>query len=316
MPSDTPLSLFLLRCSAMLAALRDGPLDRPALLARLGNSYPPGDSARRMIARDIVALAQLGIRIEVSRTRPPIYTLYGGTPVFSAGDIQALGLIRDSFGPRHPQAAAIDALLDTLTAGLPALQQAEYARRQASRAPLQPAIDYTPHAGLIARLEQAISQRAIISFQYTNSYGHTSTHQVEPYEIEYYERHFYLVAYHIATRQLLDYRVDRVAGIDMVQTLPAYLSRTRARQPIIFRYRLSAGLAHSAISQRFEQQRVVERLPGGDVVIEAEGRSDFFIVRTLLKYAGNAELLGPPELRAKMAAEVRRLAAIYADDRA
>jgi hypothetical protein len=56
---------------------------------------------------------------------------------------------------------------------------------------------------------------------------------------------------------------------------------------------------------------VVERLPSGDAIVEAQGRSDFFIVRTLLKYAGNAGLLEPTWLRAKMAEEVRRLAALY-----
>jgi hypothetical protein len=40
MPSDAPLTLFLQRCSALLAALRDGPLNRHDLLERLGDAYP------------------------------------------------------------------------------------------------------------------------------------------------------------------------------------------------------------------------------------------------------------------------------------
>jgi predicted DNA-binding transcriptional regulator YafY len=67
-------------------------------------------------------------------------------------------------------------------------------------------------------------------------------------------------------------------------------------------------LARGEISQRFEDQRVVERLPNGDVIIKAAGRSDFFIVRTLLRYAGNAELLEPEWLREQMVEEVGRLA--------
>jgi len=102
-----------------------------------------------------------------------------------------------------------------------------------------------------------------------------------------------------------------VTDIRSVQTLPPYLSRTHARQTIIFRYRLAAVLARGEISRRFEEQRIVERLPNGDVVIEAEGRSDFFIVQTLLRYRANAELLWPDWLREKMAAEVRGLAGVY-----
>ena len=40
MPPESPTTLFLLRCTALLAALRDGPLARPDLLARLGDAYP------------------------------------------------------------------------------------------------------------------------------------------------------------------------------------------------------------------------------------------------------------------------------------
>ena len=310
MPDQTPSTRSLARFSALIAALHDGPLSRPDLVKRLADSYPPTASARPMIDRDVKQLGALGIVIAISRTRPPIYTLRGGTPRFDTANLRVLALIRDTFGSKHPQFTAISALLDTLTNGLNREQLAEYAR-QVSRAPLQPAIDYTPHAGTIARLELAISQREIITFRYTNTRGSSSVHEVEAYEIEYYERHFYLVASSLVTHQILDYRVDRVTDIRMVQTLPTHLSRTRARPSITFHYRLAAILARGELSQRFEQQRIIERLPNGDAIIEALGRSDFFIVRTLLKYAGNAELLWPDWLRAQMAAEVRRLAGMY-----
>lgn len=311
MASDALLTLSLLRFSALLAALGAGPLDRHTLLDRLGDTYPRTASARPMVDRDIKRLAKLGIIIEISHTRPPIYTLRGSTPVLDTDNLRALALIRDTFGSQHPQFTSISVLLDTLTSGLAEEQQTEYARRQTSRAPLQPAIDYTAHAVTITRLDLAISRREIISFSYTNTQGHRSEHQAEPYDIEYYERHFYLAAYSLATQQVLDYRIDRVIDIRSVQTLPPHLSRTRARQPIIFRYRLAAILARGEISQRFDNQRVIERLPNGDAIIEAAGRSDFFIIQALLRYRANAELLHPAWLREKMATEVRRLAGVY-----
>ena len=84
-----------------------------------------------------------------------------------------------------------------------------------------------------------------------------------------------------------------------------------ARHAVSFRYRLAAVLARGEISQRFENQRIVEHLPNGDVIIEAEGRSDFFIVQTLLRYRANAELLEPAWLREKMVQEVRGVAGVY-----
>jgi predicted DNA-binding transcriptional regulator YafY len=242
MTADVPLTRSLLRFSALIAALRDGPLRRPELLERLRDTYPQTGSGRRMLDRDVDHLRALAVIIDRdSSTRPPLYTLRGGAPVFDEPELRALALIRDTFGNRHPQAAQVRALLDRLSAQLTSAELRIYARRQSRNAPVQPAIDYTHCAALIERLEHAISRRQIVSFA----------------------------------------------------------------------YRLAAVLAQGEISQRFEAQRVVERLTNGDVIVEAEGRSDFFIVRTLLKYAENAELLHPAWLREKMAEEVRKLAALY-----
>lgn len=149
MPPESPMTLFLLRCTALLAALRDGPLARPDLLARLGDAYPRTASARPMVDRDVKHLAELGIVIEISRTRPPVYTLHGGTPAFDTADLRALALIRDTFGDRHPQSAQMHALLQRLTSQLGEVAQRTYQRRQARRAPVQPAVDYTPYDALI-----------------------------------------------------------------------------------------------------------------------------------------------------------------------
>ena len=81
-------------------------------------------------------------------------------------DLRALAIIRDTFGDRHPQAAAICRLLDRLTSQLGAADQRTYQRRQALRAPVQPAIDFTPYSALIADLEDAIGKRQLVSCAY------------------------------------------------------------------------------------------------------------------------------------------------------
>ncbi len=294
MPTDTTLTRDLLRFNALIAALRDGPLDRHRLLEQLGDAYPQTASARVMVDRDIKRLAALGIVIEISRTRPPRYTLRGAAPTFSVEELHALALVRDTFGERHPQTALVRSLLERLTGDLSEQQQQTYARRQALRAPLQPAIDYSACAPLIAQLETAISRRQIVTFTYRRGdQARATPHpRVEPYEIEYYERHFYLVAYTHNSRQMLDFRIDRIQADSfmLLERLPPGMEHSR--QPIGFRYRLAAALARGEISQRFESQRLVERLPSGDVIIEAEGRSDFFIIQTLLRYRGKRRAAG------------------------
>lgn len=315
-PSNEPSTKLITRLCALLEALRPAPLTRPELFARVRDVYPPSNSIRRMVDRDIEHLNLLGVTIHRSTERPPTYTLVGGVPVFDEASLRVLALVRDTFGVNHPQFSLVCALLDRLTADLTSEEAQHYARQQALRAPVQPAIDYTPYTAMIARLEEVISTRQMICFSYqsTRSPVPTFHKRVEPYEVEYYERHFYLVGYSYNSRQMHDFRIDRIQDdrtFEVLERLPPGMEHDRTL--VRFRYRLAAVLARGEISQRFDEQRVVERLPNGDVIIEALGRNDFFIRRTLLKYAGNAELLDPPWLREKMREDVAALCGLYGE---
>jgi len=311
--SDTKI---IRRFAALLLALRDRPLDRPALLqaVREEQAYPGTRSATRMLDRDLEYLQRLGIIVERSRTRPPVYTLHGSLPIFTSEELRTLALLRDTFDAGHPQAPAIHALLSRLTTHLTEREQQIYQQQQALQVPVQPAIDYAPYAALTNHLEEAITTRRLVRFHYRSrgSPAPKLHRQVEPFAIEYYERHFYFVGYSHNSGQIHDFRIDRIQDDEhfaLLERLPPDMAH--ARRLITFRYRLAAMLARDEISRRFHNQRVVERLPNGDVIIEAEGRSGFFIRRTLLRYAGNAELLEPAWLRAEMADDVAALAAVY-----
>jgi hypothetical protein len=104
--------------------------------------------------------------IEISRTHPPIYILRGGVPSFDTADLRALAIMRDTFGDRHPQVAQVRRLLERLTSQLGEADRRANQRRQARRAPVQPAIDYTPYDDLIARLERAIDARLMLRFRH------------------------------------------------------------------------------------------------------------------------------------------------------
>ena len=304
---------LIVRLHALLEALQEGTLTLTELGVRLGAAYGSPQSLRRMLDRDRTHLAALGIVVE-RHVNPLRYTLCGGLPTYTAQELRTLALFRDTFDARHPQAVPILALLDRLTTDLPPAARRDYERRAVRRAPVRPAIDYSPYLACIETLERAIAIRQPVSFRYHPTSGHERRHaHVEPYEIEFYERHFYLVGYTTLHGQIRDFRIDRISDLSgLEQRMPP--GSERDRPMVLFRYRLVAALAQGEISQRFEAQRVVERLPNGDVIIEAQGRSAFFIIQTLLRYRNNAELLWPPELRAHMAAEVRGLAELYAGD--
>jgi predicted DNA-binding transcriptional regulator YafY len=282
------------------------------LYAALSENYSSNpESARAVLHRDLKAVEQLGFQLEKQGARPKRYQISGVRIPFDEQHLRTLALIRDSFGANHPQFEEIQRLLDLLTGQLSPEELRIYFQRQTSTAPVQPAIDYRPHNTTIRLLEKAISQHIVLDFLYRNSHGDEMRHRVEPHNIEYYEQHFYLVGYSYDTKQIFDFRVDRIYQIRERQSLPPHLSRQHQRQVIRFRYRLAAQLARGEISRRFDQQRVVEYRENGDAIIEAEGNNAFFIVRTLLKYAGNAELLEPQWLRQRMLDDIRSLLAAY-----
>lgn len=310
------LPRLVIRLQALLQVLRAGPLRLNKLLQQLEQLYPKNrNSARKTLSRDIEYLNALGIGVQKSATRPPVYTLLGSAPLFRATDLRTLALIRDTFGGNHPMAQQTAELLERLTAHLTEAERRIYNQRQATQAPLQPAIDYTPYRRLIEELEDAISTGRLLSFYYQSSDPSrppTPHQRVEPQEIEYYDRQFYLVAYSYQRGTFYDFRVDRILYDERFHKLERVAPNTmHERQLTTFRYRLAARLAQGEISQRFHNQQVVERRPNGDVVIEAQGRSAFFIRRLLLKYADNAEVLEPAELRAQMIEEVRRIMRMY-----
>ncbi|MCS6887373.1 MAG: WYL domain-containing protein [Chloroflexus sp.] len=297
------------RLAALLAVLRNGPCSFDRLYRSMEDVFDgvAKESARRMINRDLAHLASLGIRVERQKRT---YILRGGMPVFDKAELHALALIRDTFDERHPQAVQVSRLLQRLTEQLTEAEQRIYQRRVSRQAMVRPAIDYAPFAPIIEQLEKAIAARQPVSFVYENSRKIRRSHRyVEPYDIEFYDRHFYLVAYSERGKRVLDFRINRISDLRLLdQRLPP--GTERRRHLITFRYRLTGPWVQDEISERFDEQQVIERHPDS-LVIEAKGRSEFFIIQTLLRYRSHAELLHPPELRRQMMEEVRRLAEMY-----
>lgn len=301
------------RLAALIHVLREGPCTFDQLYRRLliqeGDLFEhvKRENVRRMIHRDLQHLADLGILVERDHGK---YRLHGGVPVFTEDELRTLALIRDTFDHRHPQATQVKQLLQRLTLHLTSTEQRLYERRVHQRPAVRPAIDYAPFAPLIEQLESAIDVRRPVSFCYENSRKVRQIHRcVHPYEIEFYDRHFYLVAYTENGGRVLDFRISRISDLRLLdRRLPPGVARQR--QQITFRYRLTGPWVDNELSERFEEQRVIARGPDG-VVIEAKGRSEFFIIQTLLRYRSHAEVLEPPALRRRMMEEVRQLAQRY-----
>lgn len=295
--------------------LHDGPKDFAAIAAHAPGDYTDDKNGKRQFRRDLKNLAALGYSIK-RHLRPLRWSIDAGTHLLSDEDIHALVHIREAFTHNHPLGSHIARLLSRLTRDLSAEQRRLWQQQPVLRAQLNPAIDYSDCTACIQFLEAAITQRRQITFLY-HARGRDVPlrhERLDPYEIEYTDRHFYLLAFSYRYGSILPFRIDRIVQDkqqDSPLILPGRQQLRRKQKPIVFTYRLPASFADGGVSERFTI--LSTRLDARYVTVEASDTSEFRIVRTLLGYGEHARLLdGPPTLLERMREAVALMFENYA----
>lgn len=303
-----------------LLSLRDllyeGPQDKAAIFQHLSHFYPDDPNGHRKMRRDLQNLIALGYRVEeLSRPRPKRWIITASSHALSKDHVKALAYIREAFSGQHPFATDVHDLLQTLTMHLTPTQQRIWQQRPAIRIPLAPVTDYSDQTDLIHWLETAIMQRRQISLYYQPRGKDIpiSHPRLDPYEIEFVDRQFYLVAFSYRFGSVLTFRISRIVQ-DQTLPSPALLHDVqqlrRERRSIMFTYRLPASFADGGVSERFTIHAV--RMDERYVTIEASDTSEFRIVKILLGYGEHSLLIdGPPTLFERMRQTVAQMAAQY-----
>jgi predicted DNA-binding transcriptional regulator YafY len=315
--SDNQDSYALIdRLMRLVNLLRYERLSIADMLARMPDHYPHSDTGRRKVRRDIHSLERLGYRFE-RQGRPAHFVLLSNTPILSDEDVQTLAALRDTFTDQHPLAARVHRLIATLTRNLSDEQQRIWQRRIALRMDLTPALNYESCAGLLFWLNDAIGNRRQIGFLY-HAKGRQNPRwhpRLDPYEIEYTDRQFTLIAYSYEYHKVLSFRLNRIVqdpAQQSPQLLPNMQQPRRERRAIHFTYRLPASFADGGVSERFTIHSVVYE--GEWVVVQASDTSEFRIIRVLLGYGEHALLLdGPPTLLEQMRQTVEKMGRLYGD---
>jgi predicted DNA-binding transcriptional regulator YafY len=314
-PDDSPYRLIP-RLEKTLQALQR----QPATANELCELISPGsrlasEADQTRTKRAVRALRQLGFQIEESGSKPIIFTLRGWSmPPWSNEDLHTLALIREAFGTSVPHAGAVQQLLERLTASLSEPQRRVYLRRPALHVPLRTAIDYRPYEKLILWLEESISNRHQLAFDYQSITSKSVIRHdpLDPYEIEYFHNHFYLIAYSYRWGFTQEFRIDRIIeNEDSPRRLPTLIPGPRQRRLVTFTYRLPARFVEHGVSERFDilDSYIKEESDGEWAYITAQGRSDFWIIRTLLAYAENAIIVEPNWLKEKYLKTLRTMLA-------
>lgn len=269
----------------------------------------------------------------------PYLRLIGGEAGAGAGRRKGIDILDLSLGDVR---TSYDAL--TLAAAWPSFPLREEARSAlrklafdlgpaTSEPPLMPE---RPDAGEVRDrlriLHQALRARKRVRFRYHGIHrGHPTDRDVAPYGLLFQGGRWYLIGHDALRDDLRVFRLDRFETLQVNKKSPKKpdyevppdfdLEAYRNRRPwelggedepplearLRFRFPVSLWAERNAFG------RLVEERGDGSSLRSFEVRQVEPFLRWILTLGGDAEIVGPPELRREHAALVGRVAAIYGD---
>src|SRR3954447_17253871 len=166
-----------------------------------------------------------------------------------------------------------------------------------------------PHAGaeedLVATLTRAIDEHRIVELEYLKpEETEVSTRTVEPYSIERRLPHWYVHAWDLDRDEARSYRLDRMRKAKTLQK--SFVPRD-GFDPAEMHGATSARIWYSPEVARWEVEKgAVPLVDGAAIGIRNVGSVDW-LVGEVLSFRGEARLLEPQELRARVAERARAL---------
>jgi proteasome accessory factor C len=168
-------------------------------------------------------------------------------------------------------------------------------------------------------VELAVHESRLLELEYwTPSEDRYSTREVEPYALINSREAWYVAAWDLDRGQLRHFRLDRIkrakalfrhfeprAGLNPAADIGGWPRTGRIGGSRAARVKVSAGQARWAR----EQRTVLAEIEGGEIVVEITFKGLEFLVREVLKEAGDAVVLEPADAREAVLAAAEDLIA-------
>jgi predicted DNA-binding transcriptional regulator YafY len=161
---------------------------------------------------------------------------------------------------------------------------------------------------VVSLLWRAWRERRTVKFSYRALDKVTEHFNDEVQEI-WLGEHAYAGLWCEEANESIELRLDRI--IPETLNFAPNMARGRMRRGVAIRYRLDAGIARGAVTQRLEGQTVAWEEDSA-AIISGRARSLFWARKLLLSYGAGAQALEPPRLVAEMRREAERMYHSYA----
>jgi len=285
---------------------------------------------KRTIQRDLQLLQEAGIPIDYDYGRRA-YTLPEKGWVFpiapmTAEDALALALAREIVGaPGLPQQEAMAAALNKLTASLsPALGELMRDAAKVLRSG-RPVRDYSQSP--ITELVAAATRRETVEVDYrSRSRGERAWRRIDPYVVEARDGHFWeLHGWCHRNAAIRTFALDQVFGMRPTEErFPAreaewaafagakgIIGGMRGREAVAVSVVFLPEVAAYAQDHRWAEGLTLAVEPDGSARLTGTAQGMDGLVPELLRWRRFCRVEGGPELQARMAEEVRAMAALY-----
>jgi len=161
--------------------------------------------------------------------------------------------------------------------------------------------------GLVDKLTQAINGHKLVEIEYLKpEEQEVATRTVEPYSIERRLPHWYVHTWDTARDQPRSYRLDRMRKARVLRK--SFVPRA-GFDPSELHSATTARIWYSPAVARWEVEKGARPLVDGAALAEKAVGSPEWLVGEVVSYRGEAIVLEPPELRARVAHRARELAA-------
>ena len=154
--------------------------------------------------------------------------------------------------------------------------------------------NYDKYSDQIKKCEAHCIEGQKIKITYKNSSGCVISENVEPNEIKYKGKNVYLNAYNPLSANILDINLDDI--IEIVQ-LPSRSNPTKMPSTVTFiiKDRLANGY------RLHNGEKLIQTYPDKSKLISSQKEDKTFLLKRLMRYGANCEVVSPKDLRAKMA---------------
>lgn len=303
---------------------------------REGRSFTRRSAARafqvsiRTVADDIERLRYLGVPVDYDAKRNTYYLTepFDHLPFVSIRRREWAAFLvarfaLDALGDT-PDAAHLHGLVERLSMQLPPEVQV-HPDTLSRTIQIDRSIRPRHPARFMEPMGTAAERHQIVELHYRgNNRDEETRREVEPYRLLYRDGFWYLIAYCRLRKELRSFRIDRIRGVrvtgeifspDPEIDLDVYLDETFGmhwdERKYLVCIRFSPYQARWIREAEWHPtQTMVERGDGSlELRMEVTGLAD--VTRWVLSYGAEAEVLSPPLLRHRVAAEARRMAAMY-----